>query len=153
MTETYPGWDMDLRFTDQQRGAGRRGRDVTYPMGIHHNCFGSDSEMLLVREVAMMIVMERLTDKPNWHVKVFDDEIAGKWKAEALAWPDEDLWGRIAGPYYPNTRSWDTATGLKMPKNILNQECVDYVRAPSPHGPTHLPLSLPYLCPPCSHRP
>ncbi|KAK3899199.1 hypothetical protein C8A05DRAFT_37207 [Staphylotrichum tortipilum] len=129
MTEEYPGWNLDLRWTDQQGSPGTRGREFTYPMGIHYNCFGADSEMLLVREMAMMMAMERLTDKPNWHVKVFDDEIAGKWKAEALAWPDEDLWERIANPDYPTAHwsNWNRAEhGPEMPKNILNQECVDY---------------------------
>lgn len=33
----------------------------------------------------MMIVMDRLTDQPDWHIKVFDDDIANKWKTEAVA--------------------------------------------------------------------
>ena len=53
------------------------------------------SELLPVREVAMLAVMERLTDKPEWHRKVFDDEIVRKWKAEALAVADE-AWMEIA---------------------------------------------------------
>ena len=80
----YPGWNKDLRWTDQWVG---EPRDATYPMGIHFDCYGAASQMLLMREVAMMLVMDRLTDKSDWHVKVFNDEIAEKWRQEALAWP------------------------------------------------------------------
>ncbi|KAK4151114.1 hypothetical protein C8A00DRAFT_36248 [Chaetomidium leptoderma] len=124
MTHEYPGWNLDLRWTDQQRESGLVSRETRYPMGIHFNCYGGASEMLLVREVAMMLVMDRLTDKPDWHVKVFDDEIAEKWKLEALAWPDDDLWNRISNfdRYWEQEDRW-------LPKNagnILNKECVDY---------------------------
>lgn len=117
----YPGWNMDLRWTDQEWRQGL-GRAVTYPIGIHYNCFGASSAMLLVREVALMLVMERLTDKPDWHVKVFDDEIAEKWKTEALAWPNTDLWDRIA-QLDPSNGRWNP----KMPENILDKECLDHV--------------------------
>jgi hypothetical protein len=135
----YPGWNMDLRWTDQQM---RRGlaRPVTYPIGIHYNCFGASSEMLLVREVALMLVMDRLTDKPDWHVKVFDDEIAEKWKTEALAWPDADLWERIAQLDPSDAGRWNP----KMPKNILDKECLDHVGENPPGAP---PLA-PYSCRP-----
>lgn len=92
-------------------------------MGIHHNCDAAQSDMLLVREVAMMLIMDRLTDKQNWHVKVFDDDITEKWKTEALAWPEDDLWNRIANlsPYMHE--EWQP----KRSKTILNRACVDYV--------------------------
>lgn len=45
------------------------------------------SPRLTAREVAMLGVMNALTDKPDWHKKVFDDEIVGRWKEEALAIP------------------------------------------------------------------
>lgn len=40
---------------------------------------------LTAREVAMLGVMNAITDKPDWHKKVFDDEIVAKWKQEACA--------------------------------------------------------------------
>ena len=40
----------------------------------------------------MMDVMEKLTDKANWHQKVFDEEVVSKWRQEALAIPDEYFW-------------------------------------------------------------
>ncbi|KAF8330212.1 hypothetical protein F5887DRAFT_97981 [Amanita rubescens] len=39
----------------------------------------------------MMRLMNQLTDKPNWHKKVFDDDIANKWKQEALATDGIDI--------------------------------------------------------------
>lgn len=49
---------------------------------------------LTAREVAMLGVMNALTDKPDWHKKVFDDEIIAKWKQEACAMPliSEPAW-------------------------------------------------------------
>lgn len=127
----YPGWNKDLRWTDQRSG---ERRDATYPMGIHYNCHGAESEMLLMREVAIMLVMDRLTDKPDWHVKVFNDEIADKWRQEALAWPNDDLYNRII-----NVSTWPNMNEDMLsrwfptkPKDILNKESVDYVCASPP---------------------
>ena len=39
----------------------------------------------------MMRIMDRLTEKPEWHRKVFDDEIAGRWIEEALALPNKAI--------------------------------------------------------------
>lgn len=60
----YPGLGMNLRYHDCHH------KGEMYPIGIHYSSPGAESDMLLVREVAMMIVMNQLTDKPNWHVKV-----------------------------------------------------------------------------------
>lgn len=43
------------------------------------------SPRLTAREVAMLGVMNALTDKPDWQKKVFDDDIVGRWKEEARA--------------------------------------------------------------------
>ncbi|KAI8210187.1 hypothetical protein K4K52_012619 [Colletotrichum sp. SAR 10_76] len=40
---------------------------------------------LLIRECCMMKFINTLSDKPEWWRKVQDDEIAGKWKKEALS--------------------------------------------------------------------
>ncbi|KAI8265544.1 hypothetical protein K4K58_011222 [Colletotrichum sp. SAR11_239] len=40
---------------------------------------------LLIRECCMMKFINALSDKPEWWRKVQDDEIAGKWKKEALS--------------------------------------------------------------------
>ncbi|KAF4630381.1 hypothetical protein G7Y89_g7765 [Cudoniella acicularis] len=44
-----------------------------------------------LREITMMQIMNALTDKPGWEEKVFDNAIAEKWKAEAMATEDRDV--------------------------------------------------------------
>ena len=39
----------------------------------------------------MMDMMSRMSDKPSWEVKVFDNTITAKWKAEFLATPNMDV--------------------------------------------------------------
>ncbi|KAF5685285.1 hypothetical protein FCIRC_3526 [Fusarium circinatum] len=52
---------------------------------------------LTIREVCMLKVIEDLTNKPEWWIKVNDDEIAAKWKKEAMEMP----WGeyRVFGDF------------------------------------------------------
>ncbi|EKJ69289.1 hypothetical protein FPSE_10542 [Fusarium pseudograminearum CS3096] len=106
----YPGLGLDIRHYDQDTNG------EIYPMGIHSSCIGSESELLLVREVAMMIVMNELTDKPDWHVKVFDETIAEKWIEEALALPTEPLYHDIV----PSDVRRD------VPKVILDRKCLEF---------------------------
>jgi hypothetical protein len=131
----YPGLGLDLRYLPQdQRFLSRNFRETTiFPIGMHENYFGSSSEMLLIREVAMMIVMDRLTDKPDWHLKVFDDAITAKWTEEALAIPVDQLLNEIV----EDTFSWDQPHpdgdeegGHRTTKKvgmILDKGCLDYV--------------------------
>ena len=44
------------------------------------------------RELAMLRVMNSITDKLGWETKVFDDEIAALWKAEAIASEEMISW-------------------------------------------------------------
>ncbi|KAF2490543.1 hypothetical protein BU16DRAFT_470413 [Lophium mytilinum] len=81
----YPGLGLPLRHNEQDNYG-------FYPIGAHGSCYGSDSDILPVRELAMMSVMDRLTDKENWHKKVFDEKIVSNWRKEALAIPDKALW-------------------------------------------------------------
>ncbi|KAJ4015533.1 hypothetical protein NW752_006993 [Fusarium irregulare] len=113
----YPGLGLYLRHHDQDgRGDGHNGE--VYPIGIHQDSYGSTSEMLLVREVAMMIVMNQLTEKPDWHIKVFDDVIAEKWIEEGLALPVE--------PLYDDIVETNGYTDLKKLKTILDRKCLEY---------------------------
>ncbi|RGP63053.1 hypothetical protein FSPOR_8853 [Fusarium sporotrichioides] len=45
---------------------------------------------LTVREICMLKVIEDLTNKPEWWLKVRDEEIAAKWMKEAIDMPWED---------------------------------------------------------------
>lgn len=82
--QDYPGLGLDLRFVSKDN----RG---FHPIGAHGSCRASKSDVLPVRELAMMSVMDRLTDKPDWHKKVFDEEIISKWRMEAMLIPDEQF--------------------------------------------------------------
>jgi hypothetical protein len=81
----YPGLGLPLRKFDW------RGYHY-YPSGAHASCYGNESELVSVRELAMMDVMEKLTDKQNWFQKVFDEDIVAKWRKEALTVPDGYYW-------------------------------------------------------------
>lgn len=78
----YPGFGLPLRYLWEQC-------DGHYPIGAHNGCPGAQSDMLQVRELAMLAVMESLTDKEEWHQKVFDEGIVSKWREEAMAIPGE----------------------------------------------------------------
>ncbi|KAH8649238.1 hypothetical protein BX600DRAFT_442500 [Xylariales sp. PMI_506] len=78
----YPGLGLPLRHVSP-RGV------ESYPIGAHGSCRGALSDMLPVRELAMMSVTDRLTDKEEWHKKVFDDAIVSRWREEALQISDE----------------------------------------------------------------
>lgn len=115
----YPGLGLDLRHVTETSY-----EDPEYPMGISRGCPGAESDMLFVREVVMMIVMDRLTDKAEWHRKVFDEEIVARWAEEALALPVE--------PFYKQIAAEDPLDllrrGMGLPKTILDRGCMEYVR-------------------------
>ncbi|KAB5545812.1 hypothetical protein GE09DRAFT_220286 [Coniochaeta sp. 2T2.1] len=48
---------------------------------------GWSGPRLTARELSMLRLMESVTDKPDWEKKVFDNAIADKWRAEAMALP------------------------------------------------------------------
>ena len=47
--------------------------------------------ILTVRELNMMAIMDKITDKPDWDKKVFDDTIIQRWRQEALATESMDV--------------------------------------------------------------
>jgi hypothetical protein len=113
MSHNYPGINLDLRHYP------KRGETI-YPIGAHHNCAGADSELLPVREVFMMMLMDRLTDKVDWHKKVLDEEIVAKWRKEALEQPEDELYLHIT----------EDKTLEKIPKprgRIISEAAFDYV--------------------------
>lgn len=94
----YPGVNLPLRYLSQGE---EPGIDF-YRLGSFDGADGSESELLHVREVAMMLLMDRLTDKPNWHEKVFDDTIVERWCSEALTQPEDAIYEEIiAGKNIP----------------------------------------------------
>jgi hypothetical protein len=98
----YPGLGLELRHNPQDDYG-------FYPIGAHGSCYGSDSDLLPIRELAMMSVMDKLTDKLDWHKKVFDEGIVAKWRKEALEIPDEEFVGLATSDKY---QSWDVDGNL-----------------------------------------
>ena len=47
--------------------------------------------ILTARELNMMAIMDKITDKPDWDKKVFDETIVQKWRQEALATKGMDV--------------------------------------------------------------
>ena len=110
----YPGVDLPLRHI---RLDGLPGEDF-FRIGSYQNVLHTQSELLQVREVAMMMLMDRLTDKPNWHETVFDDAIVAEWRAEVLTQPEDAIFHEIV------TEKW-----IPMPKRtrIVTRTAFDQV--------------------------
>ncbi|KAK0663927.1 hypothetical protein QBC41DRAFT_23066 [Cercophora samala] len=90
----YPGINVDLRHLTQDWRL-ISGVDC-YRVGCFElSRWHSMTPIIMVREVAMTLLMDRLTDKPKWHEKVFDEEIVSRWKQETLTAPEDDLWNSI----------------------------------------------------------
>lgn len=131
----YPGLGLPLRHWPAARSV-LRNRPLQYPTAAHPNVRGSDSEMLPVREVAMMGVMNSLTDKKDWHKKVFDEAIVEKWREEAMAIPDQNLMTAAAAPSSDWYRAGPVDVGTEpRPENtstrvegIMSKAAFDYVR-------------------------
>ncbi|KAK6815709.1 hypothetical protein PG987_016475 [Apiospora arundinis] len=120
----YPGIDLDLRYFN---GAGRhREQTPFYPIAVMPEAPGAVSDLFQLREVFMLAIMDKLTDKPGWHTKVFDDAIVAKWRAEAMHQPEDNLY-RMA------TEAGDkgsTRRGTKIPQptrnRVLSEKAFDY---------------------------
>jgi hypothetical protein len=127
-TDKYPGFGLPLRHRNDH------GSDDFYPIGAHGSNYAAKSEPISVRELAMMDVMEKLTDKPDWQKKVFNEQIITKWGNEALAIPDEHLWNlAVSGKYQYRDHdgmvqvSDDNLGSVPMPENILDNDTFDIV--------------------------
>ncbi|KFA67952.1 hypothetical protein S40285_10112 [Stachybotrys chlorohalonatus IBT 40285] len=86
----YPGINLDLRYSNSRW----RPRRSEGPHGYYLWAV-EDDRLLPIREVFMMALMDKLTDKPDWHKKVFDEAIVAKWRAEAHAQSERELFDRI----------------------------------------------------------
>jgi hypothetical protein len=54
---------------------------------FRHGISDYQTERLTVREIAMVGLMDSITDKPMWNHKIFDETIVSKWRKEAQAMP------------------------------------------------------------------
>jgi hypothetical protein len=113
----YPGVNLPLRHIEHK---GRAGIDF-YRCGSFQGAEGSLSKLIQVREVMMMTLMDALTDKPNWHEKVFDDTIVAKWRNEAVAHSEKDMYEEIVkGKQY-------RAIPMPTRTRFITKEAFDYV--------------------------
>lgn len=53
----------------------------------HGSNDNNSPDNLTARELAMMRILDSITDKHDWHITVFDDDIVAKWCSEALRMP------------------------------------------------------------------
>jgi hypothetical protein len=58
-----------------------------YDWRFGHGISDYRAERLTVREIAMVGLMDSITDKKMWHHKIFDEAIVSKWREEAQAMP------------------------------------------------------------------
>ena len=68
----------------------------------------------------MMMLMDKLTYKPNWHEKVFDEKIVQKWREEARTQSEDGLFKRIM-----QDKEW--ATIPKPKSRIISEKAFDFV--------------------------
>ena len=54
---------------------------------FRHGLSDFTQERLVAKEIAMLGLMDSITDKPRWHEKVFDEFIVEKWRVEATQIP------------------------------------------------------------------
>lgn len=57
-----------------------------FPLLFLNDDFGDgwEAPVLLIRECCMLKLMDELTNKPRWWLKINDEQIIAKWKQEAL---------------------------------------------------------------------
>ncbi|KAL5610871.1 hypothetical protein FOBRF1_006988 [Fusarium oxysporum] len=90
----YPGVNLSLREELDIDCYWRSGREPDHAIGFPE-APDSISDVLPMTEVAMMMLMDNLTDKPDWHSNVFVENIVQKWRDEAREQSKENIFLRI----------------------------------------------------------
>ncbi|KAL4860838.1 hypothetical protein BDV12DRAFT_87738 [Aspergillus spectabilis] len=97
-----PGFNLPLDF--------RPTRDWNQPV-FGNGLDGQDREdgyvgyLYTIKELAMMQIMETITDKPNWQEKIFNDAITAKWREEIQ---DEETVTEAMMDYMLDELQWKT---------------------------------------------
>jgi len=112
----YPGVTLPLRYW----GKGHSGQKPYFRTGAHDECYEAMTAPLQMREVAMMLLMDRLTDKPDWHKKIEDPVIVDKWRQEALTQPEDELHDIIILDKHS-----DAIPRLNHTR-LIDEDCFDY---------------------------
>lgn len=87
----------------------------------------------------MMSIIDRLTDKPDWEKKVFDEEIVAKWMKETME-VDDAVWWKLAKS--DKRQRWDAdgkltviddwgADRMEVLKGVMSKDTFDCVSFPS----------------------
>ncbi|CAI6334731.1 unnamed protein product [Periconia digitata] len=114
----YPGLGLPLRQMPEGE---------SYAMGASIKCDGAISMMVSVRELAMMVIMDQLSDKVDWHKKVFDEKIVYEWQTEAIAVPDIH-WERLAmGGENVYSRNDEDDSATPELKGIIDRETFETI--------------------------
>jgi hypothetical protein len=111
----YPGLGLPLWQNENFE-------DPCFPYGGHTYGAGSTSKPLPVRELAMLSVMDTLTDKPDWHNKVFVEEIVAKWRKEAMAIPNEEFRGLATSS---KRQQWDDNGNVELSESFTGAPVTD----------------------------
>ena len=92
-----------------------------------HGAMDSESftSMLLpVREVAMMTLMDELTDDPAWHTKVFDGAAVAAWRADVLSRSEATLHAACFDWYNRCTNEFPLPTRQRL----ISKRAFEFVR-------------------------
>ncbi|CAA7268674.1 unnamed protein product [Cyclocybe aegerita] len=80
---SLPGFGLPLNYGFPSEGKDSRFPSALLPEDIKEG--RTTLALTTLREFKMLQIMNQITDKPDWHTKVFDETIAAKWKSEAIA--------------------------------------------------------------------
>ena len=93
-----------------------------------------------------MAIMDKITDKPDWDKKVFDDTIVQKWRQEALATESVDVSEKMLD-YVGTTFLWNTALTERWYATLICISCSKELRSSlKPSKQKLLPFLLLRLC-------
>lgn len=147
----YPGLNVELRYfledpyrKDVYLNQNKRDESAWkfYPIDPSKGRYSSTSPILQMREVAMMMFMEKITDKERWNEKVLDQDIVAKWKQEAMEMPERGLYDRIMWekhthkiPFHEDARfmseaAFDFVSSLQSRLRSLAEQKTVYCRTP-----------------------
>lgn len=73
---------------------------------------------LATRELYVLFFVEQITNKPDWHAKVFDETIVSKWRSEAEAVNWEEAVGEEHGTLSGDLFNYVSANGVALSLTI-----------------------------------
>lgn len=80
----FPGFGLPVSHFGQN--------DFPLAVAIENSDQAWASIGVTLREQRMLDFICQITDKPDWHIKVFDDEIVSRWRAESNRPVNDDVY-------------------------------------------------------------